>query len=129
MVGIVLEGEAAVVERQRLLEDGKEIAVALRERDARGKRKASWFQFGWDGAVAWVFCREEDEGMDGRVLLEEVLAHEVAELFRGYLERMMIRQGLVNPSPLSPAFVEIQPSIHNVVANLAAEFGIKVNLR
>lgn len=128
MNGIVLEGIEATEERQRLLKDGKEIALALRERDAIGKKKASWFQFGSNGAVAWVFCRIEADGCVPRVMLEEVLAHEASELFGGYFERMVIRQGLVDPSPLSAEFVEICPRLHDVFTDLKVEFGIEVDL-
>jgi hypothetical protein len=129
MNGIVLDGIEATAERQRLLKDGKEIAVALRERDATGKKKASWFQFGSNGAVAWVFYRIEGDGCMPRVMLEEVLAHEASELFGGYFERMMIRKGLVDPSPLSAEFVEICPCIEDVMEDLKAEFDIKVGSR
>lgn len=128
MVGIVLEGQIAVEERQRLLEDGSEISVVLRERDAQGKKSTTMLQFGMNGSVAWVWCQEDKEGSDGRTVLEEVLVHEAVELFRGYLERMELRRCLVDSSPLSPAIVEIEPSIQDVVANLAAEFGITVPL-
>lgn len=127
MVGITLEGEAAVDERRRLLEDGREINVGVRERDARGGRRALWLQFGMCSSTAWVFCMEESK--EPKIILECVLVHEAAELFGGYLERMMIRKGLVDPSPLSPAFVEIQPCIEHVIEDLGAEFGIKVSLK
>ena len=127
MIGITLEGEAAVDERRRLLEDGREVPVTLRERDARGKKSATRLQFGLSGSVGWVFCQEEKEGSDAGTVLEEVLVHEAAELFGGYLERMMLRQCLVDPSPLSAEFVEISPCLEHVVADLAAEFGIKIN--
>jgi hypothetical protein len=128
MVGIVLEGEAAGVEPQRLLEDGTEISVAVREWDAQGKKKAIWMKLGSCPSTAWVFYRVEAEGMEPQVILEEVLFHEAAELFGSCLERMMLRQGLVDPSPLSPAFVEISPCIQDTNAALEAEFGITVPL-
>lgn len=126
MVGIVVEGEAAAIERRRLLEDGREVPVALRERDANGNMMATWFQFGMGSDVAWVFSKDETEGSDSKTVLEEVLAHEAAELFGCYLDRMMIRQGLVDSSPLSPELVEISPCIRNVVQDLEAEFGVKI---
>jgi len=46
MVGIVLEGEAAATERKRLAAEGTEIPVAIRERDAHGKKTALWMHLG-----------------------------------------------------------------------------------
>lgn len=128
MYGIILEGEDAILERRRLLEDGREVSVALRERDSRGKRKTTLLRLGMCASTAWAFCQEEVEGLEPRVLLEGVLAHEAAELFGGYFERMMIRQGLVDPSALSPELVEISPCIEDAISDLEAELGIRVEL-
>lgn len=127
MVGIVLEDEAAVVERSRLLEDGKEISVSVRESDSHGNKKTTWLQLGMCPSTAWAFYRVEHEDMVQQIILEEVLVHEAAELFGSCLERIMIRKGVVDPSPLSPTFVEIQPSIEDLVKYLEAGFGIKIN--
>lgn len=128
MNGIVLEGQIAVEEHKRLLNDGTEINVGMRERDAGGKKKSTWLQFGMDGSVAWVFFRVEEKGVEPRVVLEEVLAHEAAELFGSYLDRMTLRRCLVDPSPLSPEMVEISPCLEDVAQDLEAEFGITVPL-
>ncbi|MCB2156065.1 hypothetical protein KQI84_14400 [bacterium] len=128
MVGIILEGEAAVDERKRLLKEGREVPVALRERDSQGRKTAGWYHFGVGSSGGWVFCNEETEGADPRTFLELVLPHEVADLFRGYLERMMIRQCLADPSPLSAELVEVSPFLEYVVADLDAEFRIKIAL-
>lgn len=128
MVGIVLQGEGATVERQRLLKEGREVSINLRERDARGRKKSSLLQFGMNGSTAWVFCRVQETGMEPRVLLEQVLADEAAALFAGYLERMELRRCLVNPSPLSAALVDISPCIAHMAENLGEVFGINVPL-
>jgi hypothetical protein len=127
MNGIVLEDQFALEEHKRLLEDGKQISVAVRERNSHGRRKASRIQFGVGDDVGWVFYQEDDEGSEPRMILEEVLIHEVAELFHGYLERMLLRRCLVDPSPLSPEFVEFQPDIQNVLECLNADFSIQIN--
>lgn len=129
MVGIIIEDEAAVEERERLLQDGTEISVTVKERDAWGKKKTTRLQFGMNASTAWVYCQNEREGMEPQKILEAVLTHDAHELFQGYLERMMIRQGLVDPSPLSAEFVEIGPCIEYVVRDIDAEFGIKISLR
>ena len=128
MVGIVLEGEAATVERQRLLKDGREITVVVRVRDSRGRKMKTWLRPGMGPSTAWVFSQEEGEGLEPRVLLEGVLAHEAAELFCGYLDRMRLRQCLVNPSPLSAEFVEISPRIEDVLTDLEEEFGVELTM-
>ena len=124
----ILEGEAAVEERQRLLEDGKEISVAVRERNSRCKMRTYGFQFGMNSSFAWVFCRDEPEGLEARELFEWVPADQAVELFQGYLERMQLRRCLIDPSPLSPEMVEISPYLEDVVQDLEAEFGITVSL-
>jgi hypothetical protein len=126
MHGIILEGEEAVVERQRLLKDGKEIPMVVRVRDSRGRKKTTWLHLGMCPSTAWAFCREEVEGLEPWVLLEGVLAHEAGELFGGYLERMRMRQCLVDPSPLSAELVEIDPCIKDVIADLEAKLGIRM---
>ncbi len=128
MVGIILEGAAADDERKRLLEVGKELPVALRERDADGKKKASWFQFGMNGSTAWIYCRDEEEGREPKIVLEGVLVHEAAGLFRGYLERMELRHCLVDPSPLSAELVEVSSCIEDVVTDLVEEFGVELKM-
>lgn len=128
MDGVVIEGEAAAEERQRLLDDGKEVPVILSERDGRGRKKRTSLQFGMNGSTAWVFCRVQETGMEPRVLLEEVLPHEAAALFAGYLERMELRRCLVDPSPLSAELVDINPSLADMAEDLMEVFGINVSL-
>lgn len=128
MVGIVLEGQPAVEEQKRLLEDGKEVNVAMMERDSQGRKKVSRIQFGLGGGLAWVFCEVKKEGTDTTTTLEKALVHEAAELFGGYIERMELRRCLVDPSPLSAAFVEISPCIQDTIAVLEAAFDITVPL-
>jgi hypothetical protein len=128
MDGIVIEGEAAAEERQRLLEDGKEVPLGFRERDASGRKKTTRLQFGMNGSTAWVFCEQKKDGSDTKTILEEVLAHEAANLFGGYLERLELCQCLVDPSPLSPAFVEVCPCLDHMIDDLKEVFGINVSL-
>jgi hypothetical protein len=118
-----------VDEHKRLLEDGREISVALKERDAQGRKSATKFQFGIGGGVAWVWYQEDKGGSDSRYVLEEVLIYEAAEKFGGYLERMQLRRCLANPSPLSAELVEIDPSIKDMVEHLEVEFGIKLGTK
>lgn len=128
MVGIVLEGQAAITERQRLLEDGKEVPLSMWERDARGRKRALRLQFGLNASTAWVFCQDKSEGLEQRETLEEVLVHEAAALFAGYLERMELRRCLVDPSPLSAELVDINPSPAHMAEDLKVVFGINVPL-
>lgn len=127
MTGIVLAGTEAVDERKLLLADGREVIVAIRERDAHGKKKTAWMQLGCCPSTAWVFYRVEAEGMEPRVILEEVLAHEAAELFGACIERLQLRRCLVDPSPLSAQFVEISPDLGDVVTDLRNAFGVELN--
>ena len=129
MVGIVLEGAAAVDERQRLLGEGKEVPLNMGERDARGRKRALRLQFGMNASTAWVFCQEKCEGREWREALEAVLVHEAAALFAGYLERIELRRCLVDPSPLSAELVDINPCLADMVEDLREVFGIEVNLR
>lgn len=128
MNSIILEGRAAVDERKRLLVGGKEVAAALKERDARGRERTTSLQFGLGPRAAWVWCRDEREGMEPQTTLEVVLVEEAPELLGGYVERMELRQCLIDPSPLSAEMVEISPCIQDLVEQLALEFGIKINL-
>lgn len=128
MCSIILEGEVAVEERRRMLEDGKEISVAVRERNSRCKMRTYGFEFGMNSSFAWVFCRDEAEGSAARLLFEGVPADKAVELFQGYLERIQLRRCLIDPSPLSPDMVEISPYLEDVVQDLEAEFGIIVPL-
>ncbi|MDK2972503.1 MAG: hypothetical protein PWP23_2258 [Candidatus Sumerlaeota bacterium] len=129
MVGIVLEGEQAEEERNRLLQEGREIPVGVRIRNARGKETALWLGLGLSGSSAWLFCREERVGEASKVSLEGVLAHEAQAFFAALLEGLHLRQCLVDPGPLSPEIVEISPCIDNVLDDLRAEFGIELNLQ
>jgi hypothetical protein len=129
MLGIVLEGEAAVVQRQRLLTEGREVPINLWERDARGRKKRSSFQFGMNASSAWVFCRVDEKGVEPRLILEEVFAHEAASLFGGYLDRIELRRGLVDPSPLSAELVDVNPCVADMVEDLKEVFGVGITLR
>lgn len=129
MDGIVLEGEAAVAERQRLLTEGREVSLNLWERDARGRKKTTCFQFGVGGDVGWVFYQAKEKGMEPQVVLKEVLVHEVAELFQSYLERIELRRCLVDPSPLSAQFVDINPCLADMIDDLKEVFGVGITLR
>lgn len=129
VVGIVLEGEAAVAERQRLLMEGKEVPLAFRERDAQGRRRSQWLQFGMNSSAAWVYCRDERQGIEARMLLEAVLADEATALFAGYLERMELRRCLIDPSPLSAELVDVNPCVADMVDDLKEVFGIGITLR
>lgn len=125
--GIVLEGEAAVVERQRLLEDGREVPLVVRVRDSRGRKKTTWLRLGMCSSTAWVYWREEAEGCMTKQFLEMVLAHKASAFFLNQVERLQLRGCLVDPSPTSAQFVEISPDLGDVVTDLRNAFGVELN--
>lgn len=128
MTGIVLEGEQAEEERMRLLEEGQEIPVAVRIRDAQGKKTALWLGLGMSASTAWLYCKEVREGEEPIVSMEGVPAQEAKAFFSSKVDCLRLRQGLVNPSALSLELVEVSPCIEHVIDDLRAEFGIDVGL-
>lgn len=122
---ITLAGPQAQAERVRLVANGKEVNLVCRRRDARGVDVSRILYFGRSGECAWVVSQGLKAPDD--IGIEIAFPDQARDLFAGYIERVMLMRQLVDPSPLSPEMVDLNPDIDALVEDLKAEFDVGID--
>lgn len=124
-----MESANAVVEKSRneLLAEGMEISVLLRERNARGNSSEIRISFGCSQIWCWVYQEVATEPESPRLSIEIDERRFAPEMFSAYLNCIMERKQLIDPSPLSGQLCELTPTMRLVVEELWNAFTVKVD--
>jgi len=124
-----MESANAVVEKARneLLAEGMEISVLLRERDTRGNSSEIRISFGCSQIWCWVYQEVANGPEYPRLSIEIDERRFAQEMFSAYLNCIMERKQLIDPSPLSGQLCELTPTMRLVVEELWNAFTVKVD--